>query len=52
VEFTGGGRSLRIGVKSNILEMRDSLSSEEQVEKLSKKMLEKTDDELFSVKTE
>jgi formylmethanofuran dehydrogenase subunit E len=52
VEFTGGGRSLRIGVKSNILEMLDSLSSEEQMEKLSKEMLEKTDDELFSVKTE
>jgi formylmethanofuran dehydrogenase subunit E len=52
VEFTGGGRSLRIGVKDQILEMLDSLSSEEQVEALSREMLEKTDDELFSVKTE
>jgi formylmethanofuran dehydrogenase subunit E len=53
VEFTGGGRSLRIGVKDHILEMLDSLSSEErQVERLSREMLQKTDDELFSVKTD
>jgi hypothetical protein len=50
VEFLEGGRSILLGVKGHIREMLDSLSSEEKLEALSNEILEKTDDELFSVK--
>lgn len=52
VEFVRGERRIRITIRDNILRDMNHLSSEEQVERFSREILEKTANELFLVEKE
>jgi formylmethanofuran dehydrogenase subunit E len=49
-EFIRGEQSISLAVQDNILRVLDHLSSEEQVEKVSRELIKKADDELFVIR--
>jgi formylmethanofuran dehydrogenase subunit E len=48
--FIRGERSIAVGVQDHVLRLLDHLSSNEQVEKVSRELIEKADDELFTIR--
>jgi len=49
VEFTLGERKIKLGVRNDILEALDYVSSNNQAELISKEFMQKTDTELFLI---
>jgi formylmethanofuran dehydrogenase subunit E len=48
--FIRGERSIAVAVQDHVLRLLDHLSSNEQVEKVSRELIEKADDELFTIR--
>ncbi len=49
-EFIRGEQRISLTVQDNVLRVLDDLSSEEQVEKMSRELIKKADDELFVIR--